>query len=329
MKARKFVIIITAVLSTFLFLTGIATIILLNNMRNNPQQSEINGSILNKVIKGLSSQSKEPFNVLILGGDKVNKNTDSILLVNVNPGKSTVDFLSIPRDTKTKIDGKTRKINFAYPHKGGEFAAETVGSLLEVDVKYYVMFDIKAFREIIDLLGGVDFYVPADLNYDDPTQNLYIHLEKGQQRLSGSEAEQFMRFRQPSGKFTKELKEFYDGSDLKRIEGQQNFIKEVIRQKLNFVYLSKLPEIINIVYKNLDTNITMNEVLKLIKSVPDLKTENVRMHVLPGTSGISDGLWFFMHDKAGTEEIIDKYFNNTAGTDFAGEQYEITLSASE
>jgi anionic cell wall polymer biosynthesis LytR-Cps2A-Psr (LCP) family protein len=80
--------------------------------------------------------------------------------------------------------------------------------------------------------------------------------------LNGSKAEQFVRFRKPN-KWTKEVKEFYDGSDLKRNDAQQNFMKELMRQKLNLQYLPKLTSIINAVFDNVETNLTLNEVIKM------------------------------------------------------------------
>ena len=103
--------------------------------------------------------------------------------------------MSIPRDTRVLIDNKYRKINFAYPYGGIELAAGTVSELLDVNIKYYIFVDTFAFRIIVDLLGGVDIDVPVNLDYDDPTQDLHIHLKKGLQHLDGEHAEQYVRFR--------------------------------------------------------------------------------------------------------------------------------------
>ena len=119
-----------------------------------------------------------------------------------------------------------------------------------------------AFRNIIDLLGGVEYYVPVDMDYDDPTQNLHIHLKKGRQVLNGAKAEQFVRFRKPN-KWNKEIRKYYDGSDLKRLEAQQDFLKELMKQKLTLKYFPKLTSIINEIFDNVETNFSLNEIIKL------------------------------------------------------------------
>jgi len=248
----------------------------------------------------------ESINVLVLGGDKVNKNTDTMMLVNFNPSTAKISILSIPRDTKVRINNKTAKINAAYPGGGGERAIESVSDLLGVDIKYYVYIDTSTFRKVIDKLDGVDYYVPENMNYDDPLQNLHIHLKKGQQRLDGKMAEQFMRYRQGNNH---KPTENYDGSDLKRIDAQQNFIKELIRQKVNIFYITKMNDILNVVFSNMDTNIEMDEVLKLSKNVSKINANEIKMLKLPGDS-VHTSAWYYEIDKEKADEIVDQYFKN-------------------
>ena len=66
--------------------------------------------------------------------------------------------------------------------------------ILEIPVNYYARINLEGFRNIIDILGGVEFNVPFDMLYDDPAQNLHISLEKGLQILDGVKAEQLVRF---------------------------------------------------------------------------------------------------------------------------------------
>jgi len=265
----------------------------------NPNSGNIIGDILD-TYKPLT----ENVNVLVLGGDKVNKNTDTMMLVNFNPSTAKINILSIPRDTKVLINRKSAKVNAAYPYGGGELAIETVSNLLGVDIKYYVYVDTSTFREIIDILDGVDYYVPEDMDYDDPLQNLHIHLKKGQQRLYGKEAEQYMRFRQNNrGKVTAN----YDGSDLKRIDAQQNFIKELIRQKVNIVYITKMNDILNVIFKSFDTNITLDEVLKLSKNISKVNADEISMFKLPGEPVLHD-VWYYEMYRSEAKEIVDQYF---------------------
>lgn len=70
-----------------------------------------------------------------------------------------------------------------------------VESNLCVQIDNYICMDTAGFRDIINALGGLDIDVPFDMEYEDPEQNLYIHLKAGPQHLNGEEAEQFVRFR--------------------------------------------------------------------------------------------------------------------------------------
>ena len=137
-------------------------------------------------------------------------------------------------------------------------------------------------------------------------KNLHIRLKKGPQTLDGAKAEQFMRFRQPNS-YTGEITKFYDGSDLKRISAQQEFIKELIKQKVNIKYISKIDDIINIVFKNITTNISPAEAVKFAKNLGKLKVGEINAFTLPGQP-LESGGWYYAMDKAAAKEITTRYF---------------------
>jgi LCP family protein required for cell wall assembly len=308
MNLRKFYFIVSTVVSVFLFLSGALMILQINSLNETGflqgASSDFVSGFLKPFILG-----KDPVNFIVLVGDKSEANTDTMMLVNFNPAENKFSILSLPRDTKVNVSGKTAKINSLYARKdGAKLLIDTISNLLDVKIKYYVYFNISTFRDIIDLLGGVEYNIPANMDYDDPTQNLHIHLKKGKQRLDGKKAEQFLRFRQPNpGAWSEELRKHYDGSDLKRIEAQQNFLKELFRQKANILYLPKLNEVVNVIYENLETNITLNEVARLIKSASNFNPENVKMFTLPGTS-VKEDYWYYIYDKSKGDEIIKENF---------------------
>jgi len=311
MNIRKFYFIVSIVVSAFLFLSGSVMLSYLNSMNTSNSPEEKNNNFVSDFLKPFVI-GKDPVNFLVLVGDKAEANTDTMLLVNFNPSTDKLSILSIPRDTKVNVPGlKIPKVNSLYARKDGErLLVETVSSLLDVNIKYYVYFNISTFRKIIDLLGGVEINVPVNMDYDDPTQNLHIHLKKGKQRLDGKKAEQFLRFRHPNANgYTKEMKKYYDGSDIKRIEAQQYFLKELIRQKANILYLPKLNDIINVVYDNLETNIGINEVTKLAKSITNFSVDNVKMYTLPGSSVMYDDIWYFIYKKSEAESFLKENFS--------------------
>lgn len=307
MDLRKFYFILTLIVSVVLFISGAGVIyyanahmVLQEEIVYNPDDDSIS-DIFRPLV-----QNKEPFNVLLIGGDRVNKNADTIMLANFDPETMKISIMSIPRDTKVTINKNERKINYAFPSGGIELSVKTVSELLDVNIKYYIFVDTEAFRDIIDLLGGVNYYVPADLDYDDPTQNLHIHLKKGQQTLNGSRSEQFVRFRKPN-RWTKEVRKYYDGSDIKRTEAQQSFIKELMKQKLNLQYLPKLTSVINTVFANVETNFTLNEVIKMTSFISKFKVDNVNFIPMPGTT-YDASPWYYLCDVTQARKIMKESF---------------------
>lgn len=311
MNSRKLLFYAGVAASALLFIAGIIILIYIKTYGLGSLQA--NADIDSKTGAGSSGDifkpfmtSNTPFNVLVIGGDRVNDNSDTMMLVNYDPSSSKINLMSIPRDTRVIIDKKYRKINFAYPSGGMDLAASTVSGLLDVNIKYYVYLDTSAFRKIVDLLGGVDIYVPVDLDYDDPMQNLHIHLKKGLQHLDGNLAEQYVRFRDNHLRKTKEFMQYYDGSDLDRIKAQQAFLKEAIRQKLNVQYLPRIKDIMQVFYQNVETNFTMNELMGLSLNLAKLNIDSFNFVQLPGKT--IDGSPYYYCDVEKARELTAQYY---------------------
>ena len=243
----------------------------------------------------LETNKNTSTNILFLGGDKVNANTDTMMLININPDKKSVNVLSIPRDTKVTILGRTRKINYAWPKGGKELVTKTVEELLMTKIDYYVYINTSVFREVIDTLGGIDYYVPKNMYYADPAQNLYIGLKKGWHVMDGKKAEQFVRYRN-----------YIDG-DIKRISNQQDFLKEVLRQRITPSNISGINKAITNVFENTKTNLPIQEVIKLTTMVDSLNEDAVRFHMLPGEISIGKA-WYYICDQEAAIKLINDYF---------------------
>ncbi len=240
---------------------------------------------------------EKPINILVLGGDKVNKNTDTIIVVNLNPNDKSVKMLSIPRDTKVLISGKYRKINYAYPKGGAALAIKTIEKLTDLRIDYYVFINMKAFRQIVDLLGGLEYYVPQNMNYDDPSQNLNIHLKKGLQILDGKKAEYLVRYR----------KNYKDG-DISRVKIQQDFIKELVKQKLKIQNIPKLKAVVEAVYDNIETDISLSDVLGFTSYIGKFTDNKIEAYTLPGKIGAGKNYWYYICNEEKTKELISGYF---------------------
>lgn len=330
MNTRKFTYITTIAVGIFLFFLGTVFLHYINNIAsdggNNP---------FSQIFDGLSSTSKnEPLNFLLLVGDKSSGNTDVMLVANYNPATNQISIVTVPRDTKVKIEhSSVPKINSAYAaggqeHKGAAYASQVVSNLTGININYYVHLNISCIKGITQMLGGVYFDVPFDLRYSDPAQNLNINLKKGYQLLDGDKVEQLLRFRKPSERmYTKkelaELAKYYDGSDIKRTEMQVRFIKEFIRQKLTIQYLPQFNSVINYAFQNIITNMTLTDALKLTSGVINISSDNFNSFRLDGNDKVISGGWYYVYngkfisidtkESLPAEEIVSKYFYSADG----------------
>ena len=230
--------------------------------------------------------------VLVMGTDNAGLRTD-VLMVGIIKGKS-IDVISIPRDTQVKIGSRYYKINSAYAIGQEEQTIRTVENLLDVKIDSYVKFSFETFRETIDAIGGVKFDVPQDMFYEDPYQDLYIDLKAGMQHLNGEEAEGLVRYRR------------YPTGDEGRIAVQQEFIKEIIRQKANPMILLKIPAIVATLDDNIDTNLELNDIIEFAGAAIRAGTDGFNTHQLPGSAQYQYGASYYIYNRAKTAELIEQ-----------------------
>ena len=330
MNTRKFTYITTLVVGIFLFVLGTVFMFYINNVKPESGAAPLKG-----ILKGLNSASDiEPMNFLLLVEDKSSGNTDVMLVANYNPESDQISLVTIPRDTKVKVKGSNvPKINSAYwaggrNHEGCVNAANYVSDLTGININYYAHIDISCIKEIVDKLGGVNFDVPADLRYNDPTQDLYIDLKKGYQLLNGDKAEQLLRFRKPQASLytaeeLKEVNKIYSESDIARTEIQSKFIKEFISQKLRIQYLPQFNPVIRYVFQNIITNMELNDALKLASGLVNISTDNFNTFRLDGEDKYINRGWYYVYNgkiaNLGTkeslpaEDVVAKYFYSSNG----------------
>ena len=118
------------------------------------------------------------YTILVSGVDDDNGGSDTNILMAVDTVNGYVYGASIPRDSKAIIGGKAHKINYAYNKGGTELLASTVSEQLGIPVDYTVCVNLQGFTALVDAIGGVDFEVPINMDYDDPIQGLSIHFKR-------------------------------------------------------------------------------------------------------------------------------------------------------
>ena len=223
-------------------------------------------------------------NVLIIGEDKVSYLYDTLGIMSINKSNHTLKFIMIPRDTCIEYndeinallekEGKSKlpgifKINYTH-HIGTmlkyegkfnsgpiSFLADVIKEKFGVEADDYLKVNTEGFVKVVNLFGGIDIKVPYVMNYDDPTQDLSIHLEKGMQHLNGRQAEGFVRFRQG----WKEDGTYFEVGDTERKKNQINFLKAFVAQHGSLAEINKIPELFNILNKSIQTSIGVGDVL--------------------------------------------------------------------
>ncbi len=257
---------------------------------NNMFYENIGGGLELEALSPISDS--ETRNIIILGTDKSGLRSDVIMIMSVYPEKNTVSLMSVPRDTKVQIERSTRKINSALQIGGDELAVQTVKDLLSIPIHDYVVVNFDAVETIIDELGGIRFNVPCDMHYEDPEQDLFIHIKKGEQLLNGENAVKVLRFRQ------------YPMADLQRNQVQQDFFKAAFSQKFQPQYIGKVPAIYGLITENVRSSMSANEVLGYLSVISDMNNRTVQTFELPVS--IADPYVVINRNEA--DAILDEYF---------------------
>ncbi len=254
---------------------------------------------------GSKLKAEEVQDILIAGTDVDGYRTDLILLCRYDANENRVSVLQIPRDTKVETDTRhDKKINSAYSTEGKEKTlCDEVAAITGIKPDKYVIVSLNAFREIIDVLGGVEVNVPMRMYYTDPEQNLTIDLYPGVQTLSGAQAEMFMRFRKNNDGTS------YPMGDLDRVAAQKTFYESALDRLISGKTILKIPKILGIITENIKTDFSGNDIIKYVSKIPSFKMENVNIQSLPGEAGYGeDGVSYFFHSPKETELLMDELF---------------------
>jgi len=313
---RIFFLILFILLSSGLgiALATVNTVINIVNDENDEKISITSFSSIKKAvntIQEIRNPLEETVNILVMGSDisyykgkvidDAPTRTDTMIFVNIDPTKKQINMLSIPRDTRVLIPGKNYydKINSAYSIGGEQLARQTVSNLVGMAIHHYVILKVNGLINIIDILGGIEVDVEKDMKYKDDTAKLYINLKKGKQILDGKKAHAYVRFRHD------------EIGDIGRVQRQQKFINALYLKLLNPVTFVKIPELVREIKKNVITDMSNSEILKIAYFVKELPRENIKMVMLPGQFLNRYGISYWGIDYDKFREIINERFTDS------------------
>lgn len=240
---------------------------------------------------------------VLAGTDAEGDRTDTIMLVSINKNDHQISMMSIPRDTHVDAPYSVPKINSAVGYGGGgkrgmEELMTRISEITGFMPDGYILVDLKDFVSVVNFMGGVNFDVPMDMDYEDPTQNLKIHLKAGEQHLNGREAIQLVRFR--SG---------YADADLGRTSVQRDFMQAALKQWTSPLKIWRIPFLTVMVATRIRTDMSLGN-LGWIGRVGLLShVHNIQMDLLPGEPQYIGSGSYYVADESATHSLMKQSYS--------------------
>lgn len=230
-----------------------------------------------------SGRKEGYYTFLLSGRDVVSGATDTMMLITYDTKGQAISAISLLRDTMINTSARSKRLNTAFYRNMGDRSLpdkervengmsalrQEVSRLTGVYPDFYVMVEWEAIGRLVDAIGGVYFDVPFDMDYDDPTpgQDLHIHQKKGYRLLDGQDAMEVIRFR----KSNDESLVLYDSG---RTQIQRDFLTAVLKKCLTPEILLKLPSLVQIFMDNVDTDLTVGNILAFAQLAAGMEVED-------------------------------------------------------
>ncbi len=248
----------------------------------------------------------ERYLYLVAGFDDAAENTDVLFTLGYDKAQKHVYVAQIPRDTYYSFGGSQNKINqlySTYRSRGDDATtamsktADAVSTLFGTEFDGYIGITTRAFRDIVDAIGGVDINLKSDLSISIDGED-EVYLSAGENHIDGTVAEKFVRYRKG-----------YARADLGRIDAQKVFLNAL------FAKLSQgsdLPTVISLA-KSVSGNIVTD--LNIVKLATFVFT-NIRMGdgtvssyaTVPGEAAETEnGLSYYILNRKSAAELAKRY----------------------
>ena len=227
-------------------------------------------------------------NIVVMGCDTRKDDagrSDTLFVVMLDKSKKNAALLSVPRDTRVKIKGHGwDKINAAFAYGGQKLTRETVQDFLGIKLHNYVVVDFQGFKDLVDVIGGVDINVEKRMYYYDPYDGFEIDLRPGMQHMDGKTAMQYVRYRDEDG-------------DIGRIRRQQKFIMALYKQIASKNIITKIPGVSKQIMSMIKTDLSLKEMAELGKVMHGmLEKDGMKMDMVPGYPEYIDGISYWIPD---------------------------------
>ena len=257
-------------------------------------------------------------NFLVVGKDRAAYNTDVMMIVNFNLETYKVNVVQVPRDTYIEHDGWDGRVNALYAHyvylspdemsanKQREYALQHTAEAFEkafyIKIDYYFLVNLDVVRDVVDGMGGVVIDIPFDMYYKDdtPEVGITIDLKAGKHRLTGAQAEQFIRFR-----------DGYLLADISRMDAQKMFLSALFTQLKENISIENAIAVASSVFGNVTTNMAFDSAQFYLRELFKIDLENITMLTVAGEGCRvgENGAWMYAVARNAMLETVNKFLN--------------------
>jgi polyisoprenyl-teichoic acid--peptidoglycan teichoic acid transferase len=216
--------------------------------------------------------------IMVMGSDERvggGYRTDVMILVILNPQQGTVSVLSFPRDLYVMIPGwGMNRLNTAMEFGKFPTMMETLKYNFGFQPDHYILTNFKGFVEIIDSVGGITVNIEKEFSdqCDIPLASYgKCTVRPGPMVMDGQTALWYVRARHTT-------------SDFDRTRRQQEVLKAIFQRMLNADAIFKAPEFYEFYQNNVQTDLSLEDVLPLLKVAPRFaQPEHIRRFAIgPG-----------------------------------------------
>ncbi len=287
-----------------IFFIGLLVILILSYpliasfFKTSSEENQDKDTELNETIKQVGKISAlNSNNYLFLGVDeredlkKFKGRTDTILIYHISSFGNKDVLISIPRDTRVKLEGHGwNKINAAYVYGGEEMLKDEIYELTDIRINKTMLINFEGFKRLIDALGGVEITVDEPMH--DPLSG--ADFEPGTYIMDGEQALAFARCRKTAG------------GDFDRVDRQKYLISQLLKQKLNLSIIPNAPRIIAIFNEETKSDFTIFDYVKL-GAILIFSNKDFERITIPGKTKTIDNISYVVVDENEVKNFLKPY----------------------
>jgi LCP family protein required for cell wall assembly len=230
---------------------------------------------------------KRRLNVLVLGNQADEGTSDTLILAHLDLDRHSATLVSIPRDTWVAVAGHGHmKVNSVIGVGGAKLSASVVGKMTGAPIDATMVVQPEGAKQLVDAMGGLNVNVEKTMDYDDNYGDLHIHLKAGEQYLTGGQVLEYMRFRHDAE------------GDFGRMRRQQQVVREIAHEMAQPSQWSKLPRLVALGRKDVQTELSDQQLSALIEAYHSVAQDDVRTLTLPSRVGwVGDASVVFVDER--------------------------------